>query len=527
MRTITFVTTAIIMLAFSWSAGLASDPHEELLFGDAETSGGARAETLWIFDADFEDLIGDNAGWTTYDRTGTLAVPNHWHKDTIRINGFEHLGDSTWWCGTYDPCWRQPRGYGNNWLDCLSRDFPLLSWSDPGDEVVFEWDQRVAMEKNYDYGYFDVSTDGGLNWTTTDVFTNPGFQSPGISTDWDSDYPGCEGHQAQDLSAYAGTDIALRFRFESDGAYSSQDSYNNPPANSCLDGAWQLDNFRFTVNGVEQWYDDCEAPGDNGWVHDGVPASGQVGVVFERRFESFAGRSGWMMAAYDTVSGGMVDGQNCELRSPPIDMSGAPALVGRWEAWFDLPASGNDIVSLWLSASDIPECLQYHGALEPVWGWTYGGPFWIDIEQDWGAYPGEDWLGLTFWQTNSDPSPSHGVGFALDRIRVGVPLETGVPDVAALGVALGRAHPNPFGHEATITYSIATAGQVNVRVVDVAGRVVRTLVDRTVEQGEYSLVWDGRTDSGERAASGVYFVRLESFDGSKMEEATRKVILID
>ncbi len=381
MRTITLVTAAVIMLALLWSAGSASGQREEVLLSEGVAApGGARAETLWIFDADFEDLIGDNAGWTTYDRTGTPADPNHWHKDTIRINGFAHLGDSTWWCGKYDPCWRQPRGYGNDWLECLSRDFPLSSWSEPGDEVVFEWDQRVAMEKNYDYGYVDVSTDGGLNWITIDVFTNPGF-GPGNSQDWDSTFPGCEGHQVQDLGDYAGIDIALRFRVESDGAYSSQDQDDNPPASSCLDGAWQLDNFTFTVNGVEEWSDDCESPGDNGWMHDDVPASGQVGVVFERRFESFGGHSGWMMAAYDVTSGAMVDGQDCELRSPPINVSNETAVVGRWEGWFDLPLSSHDRVSLWLSVRDTPECPPYSGS-ELIWGWYYGGPFWIDDEQE-------------------------------------------------------------------------------------------------------------------------------------------------
>lgn len=118
------------------------------------------------------------------------------------------------------------------------------------------------------------------------------------------------------------------------------------------------------------------------------------------------------------------------------------------------------------------------------------------------------------------------MGFVVNRVRIGVPLEIGVPDVVGSSVVLSRAHPNPFGHEATIAYSIATAGQVTVRVIDVSGRVVRTLVDRTVEPGAHSLVWDGRTDSGERAASGVYFVRLESFDGSKTEEATQKLVLL-
>jgi len=40
------------------------------------SNNGARLETLWIFDADYSDLIGDNAGWTTYDRSGTLASDN-------------------------------------------------------------------------------------------------------------------------------------------------------------------------------------------------------------------------------------------------------------------------------------------------------------------------------------------------------------------------------------------------------------------------------------------------------------------
>ncbi len=67
----------------------------------SERSRDSYSDTLWIFDADFEDLLGDNAGWTSEDRSGTMAIENYWHKDTIRINGFEHLGDSTWWCGTY------------------------------------------------------------------------------------------------------------------------------------------------------------------------------------------------------------------------------------------------------------------------------------------------------------------------------------------------------------------------------------------------------------------------------------------
>ena len=532
MRTITLVTSVILTLALSWSAGLAAGLMDEASLLEVVTSpGGARAETLWIFDADFEDLVGDNAGWTTHDRTGTLAVPNHWHKDTIRINGFAHLGDSTWWCGTYDGCWRQPRGYGNEWTCALSRLFPeVATGTEPGDVLTLEYDQRYAIEKDYDYGYVDVSADGGGSWTTVHSVTNPGFVgTPGLSQDWDSTALGNPGHMVIDLSDYAGTTLGIRFRFESDGAYSSQDQYDES-GHPVLDGAWQLDNTKLWTmdpDSTTLFYDNCESPGSNGWAHGEIPASGQVGVVFERRFESFGGRTGWMMAAYDTTAGSMVDGQSCWLWSPPIDVSGATGLVGRWEGWFDLPASSDDLVALWLASSDIPDCLKWQYGWPPAWGATYGGPFWVEIEREWNAYAGNDWLGLLFDLWNEDPSTSHGVGFVLDRVRIGVPLGTGVHDVAVPSLALAPAHPNPFGQNTTVGYSIPTRAHVNARVVDVAGRVVRTLVDRSIDPGEHSLVWDGRTDAGVRAASGVYFVRLESFDGSKTEEATQKLILLE
>ena len=392
-------------------------------------------ETLWIFDADFEDLTGDNAGWTSLDMSGTLEQVNYWHKDTIRINGFEHLGDSTWWCGTYNDCWRQPRGYGNDWVCCLSRELPLSSWSEPGDEVAFEWDQRFAMENDYDFGYFEVSDDAGSSWTTVDVFNNPGFTgTPGRSCDWDCTIPECEGHQTQHLDAYAGTDVVIRYRFESDGTYSSQDQYDVPIHSPCLDGAWQLDNFTLSVNDTVRWYDDCESPGDNGWAHENTPSSGQTGVVFSRVFEPdilrpwwycFWRPSGWWMAALDSETGAMVDGQNSWLLSPPIDISGADGLVGKWDAWVDCSRESNDLRQLWLTVDESAECLYDN----PLFTWatpaTWGSPYVYRRTEDWDGWAWGDWLGINWRLWNDEPpepGAEHKTGFMLDRQRVGVPV---------------------------------------------------------------------------------------------------------
>jgi hypothetical protein len=400
----------------------------------------ADAETLWIFDADFEDLLGDNAGWMVSDKSGTTARINYWHKDTIRIRNFEHLGDSTWWCGTYNDCWRQPRGYGNNWSCSLVREFPeVAANSEPGDTLVLEYDQRYAMEKDYDYGFTEISTDGGVTWSEIEVVTDPGFGGPGRSQDWDSISEWGPGHVVLDVSDYAGELLTLRFRVHSDVAYSSEDQYNNPPQNSCLDGAWQLDNISWSVNDSVFWLDDCESPGNNGWVHEDLPATGQTGVVFWRGlygvdFDTYPAfscdddRQGWMYAAIDPVSGRMVDGQYSWLMSPAIDIGGAEALVGQWDMWVDMPEATNDVFRVSLKTSDLEHCVAPASQYVDTWPWPWdGGPHWTNQSQDWTPFAGKDWMGIMWSARNTDPPEpgvEHGRGIFLNRQRVGIPSGT-------------------------------------------------------------------------------------------------------
>ena len=402
-----------------------------------------RTETLWIFDADFEDLLGDNAGWTSEDRSGTLAITNYWHKDTIRINGFTHLGDSTWWCGTYNDCWIQPRGYGNDWYQVLSREFPeIAAMTEPGDMLVFEYDQRYAIEDDYDYGYTDISCDGGETWETICTVNNPGYAGhPGISQDWDSTSPAGPGHIVKDLSEYAGLELEIRFRFESDGAYSSQDQWDNPWFHSVLDGAWQLDNIKLwaeTPESITVFFDDCESPGDNGWVHDDSPAHGQTGVTFWRglygtdlwtnRPFSCDEQSGWMYAAVDPLTSRMVDNEYAWLKGPPINIEGASKLVGQWETWVDFPQESNDLFNLYLASSDEEHCVNDPaGFVDESPGWWWGEPHWGTTSDDWDAFTGDAWLAILWAVAGEEPDPGceHMGGLFLARQRVGIP--TGDP----------------------------------------------------------------------------------------------------
>ncbi len=69
--------------------------------------------------------------------------------------------------------------------------------------------------------------------------------------------------------------------------------------------------------------------------------------------------------------------------------------------------------------------------------------------------------------------------------------------------------PNPFNPSTTVRFDLVAGGPVDLRVLDVRGRLVRTLAAGAVyTQGRHALLWDGRDDAGGAVASGVYVVEL-------------------
>ena len=89
--------------------------------------------------------------------------------------------------------------------------------------------------------------------------------------------------------------------------------------------------------------------------------------------------------------------------------------------------------------------------------------------------------------------------------------------------ALGKAVPNPFNPQTTIRFAVPTGGgRVTLKVFDLSGRTVRTLVDGVMAAGNHSAIWTGDDDAGRRMASGNYFYRL---DGPGFSE-TRKMVLV-
>jgi hypothetical protein len=105
-----------------------------------------------------------------------------------------------------------------------------------------------------------------------------------------------------------------------------------------------------------------------------------------------------------------------------------------------------------------------------------------------------------------------------------MPYQIGVDPAQSpvFSFSLAQNAPNPFAGGTTIRYTLPTDGRVQLRIFDVTGRLIRTLVNGPAEAGPNRVVWDGRDHEGHKLSSGVYFYRLES----GTEAATRKVLLL-
>ncbi len=122
---------------------------------------------------------------------------------------------------------------------------------------------------------------------------------------------------------------------------------------------------------------------------------------------------------------------------------------------------------------------------------------------------------VTYFNHYSSGSSAIGSGRAIRFLSFpdGFDIATGVasaPAPRALARGIDRCRPNPFNPRTTVTYRMSEPGEASVRIYDVAGRHVKTLVDCPVPAGSHDVSWDGKSEWGRDATSGVYFVRFEA-----------------
>jgi hypothetical protein len=87
---------------------------------------------------------------------------------------------------------------------------------------------------------------------------------------------------------------------------------------------------------------------------------------------------------------------------------------------------------------------------------------------------------------------------------------------------LSQNYPNPYNPQTQIAYQLPQAGMVSLKIYNIKGELVRTLVTEHKPAGYHTVMWDSRNQAGAEVSSGIYFYRMVSGEFS----ATKKMVMI-
>lgn len=92
--------------------------------------------------------------------------------------------------------------------------------------------------------------------------------------------------------------------------------------------------------------------------------------------------------------------------------------------------------------------------------------------------------------------------------------------------SLSQNFPNPFNPTTNIIYGIPKHSHVSIKIYDLLGREVITLVDENQEANYYKILWNARNRFGNNISSGVYFYRIVAESGDRVFVKTKKLLLL-
>jgi len=206
-----------------------------------------------------------------------------------------------------------------------------------------------------------------------------------------------------------------------------------------------------------------------------------------------------------TSGQGDIDNGETSLYSPIYDMTGATVLKMQFEKWFrnDIgPSPDQDFFSVYVRNN---------------------GGSWIELDHSTTATDGWETFQYNIIAAIPVPENLEFKFIAEDALAFSY-VDAAIDDFTLLGVlgditgvettgpvvsfALLGSSPNPAPGAAQIAYQVPVDAQVDLKIFDVSGREVRTLVDGNVNAGSHVADWDGMDQHGHAVASGVYYYRF-------------------
>jgi FlgD Ig-like domain len=500
------------------------DMHDFFLRGNPLSSypsmpNAATVETTIRNQVFFSDLEGNNSGWSVVNyRQGQ---PNAWHI----VTGSHACVGSSWWCGATG--FLHGDGYDNNWVQSLKTVTPINLAGSSNNKLTFKY--KVQTEYGYDWLWVLIKgSDPGAHYDTLASFSgNFGGSCANASV------------AVPDSFTTVTQPVELRFLFGSDLTISTADTTGT------YTGA-TLDDVKITAQGnLTKFFDDMES-GSSKWLAES-PNPGTLWHVENAPGTSipatcfFLSTNVWVPFS-GTGFGLLPDFCDAMLVSPPMSLErvfspntpGHPLRL-QFDDWVNLPPDNAIFWSLYVSGSD--DLATWTPWRNPFGGLIFSGgnPQCTESQQDYkdfdpwattvtGIQPGTKYLRLGFRVRDEKATYEDGGPLRINYNTEGIYFDnigvyhiysiSGVETVSAAPVGsraeIRKVYPNPFNPHTTIEFSVPHAGPVAVRVFDLHGKEVATLVNTPMSPGVYRARWDGRDTRGGDVASGMYFASVQS-----------------
>ena len=113
----------------------------------------------------------------------------------------------------------------------------------------------------------------------------------------------------------------------------------------------------------------------------------------------------------------------------------------------------------------------------------------------------------------------HKIGYALTTVKLSpTEVEEEGSDITIDRFALNQNYPNPFNLSTEIAFQVPIESKVKLKIYNTQGRLVRSLIDGIRDRGLYTMCWDGKDQSGNEVASGIYFYKLTAGDFTSVKK---------
>jgi hypothetical protein len=120
--------------------------------------------------------------------------------------------------------------------------------------------------------------------------------------------------------------------------------------------------------------------------------------------------------------------------------------------------------------------------------------------------PGDYTYAITAFYTNGMESNKVLSDVTVESAGAEMPENLAIPKY----YSLGQNYPNPFNPTTEINYAVPKTCDVSLRIYNLQGQLIRTLVNEKQDASYYSVTWNGKDDSGNRVNSGVYLYKLDA-----------------